>query len=65
MSVILSLGLLRWAISTASSPLMFLKSEVEGVGLWTRGIPEIMEPVQNTVDWLINTHFYNVRTCAK
>ena len=21
-----------------------------------------MEPVQNTVDWLINTHFYNVRT---
>lgn len=35
--------------------------EVEGYGLYSRGIPEIMEPVQNTVDWLINTHFFNVR----
>ena len=43
-------------------PFDVLESEVEGVGIWTRGIPEIMEPIQNTVDWLINTHFYNVRT---
>jgi hypothetical protein len=43
-------------------PFDVLESEVEGVGLFTRGIPEIMEPIQNTVDWLINTHFYNVRT---
>jgi hypothetical protein len=35
--------------------------EPEGYGLTTRGLPEILEPVQNTVDWLINTHFYNVR----
>lgn len=35
--------------------------EVEGYGLYSRGVPEIMEPIQNTVDWLINTHFFNVR----
>lgn len=43
-------------------PFDVLESEVEGYGLYARGIPEIMESVQNTVDWLINTHFYNVRT---
>ena len=43
-------------------PFDVLESEVEGVGLYTRGVPEIMEPIQNTVDWLINTHFYNVRS---
>jgi len=37
------------------------ESEVEGYGLYARGIPEIMEPIQNTMDWLLNTHFYNVR----
>lgn len=35
--------------------------EVEGYGLYTRGMPSIMEPIQNTIDWLLNTHFYNVR----
>jgi len=35
--------------------------EVEGYGAYTRGIPKIMDGVQNTVDWLINTHFFNVR----
>lgn len=38
-----------------------LQSEIEGYGLYTRGIPEIMDGVQNTIDWLINTHFFNVR----
>lgn len=42
-------------------PFDVLESEIEGVGMYTRGIPEIMDSVQNTVDWLINTHFYNVR----
>jgi hypothetical protein len=36
-------------------------TEVEGHGLWPRGLPQIIEPIQNTLDWLINTHFYNVR----
>lgn len=35
--------------------------ESEGYGLTTRGMPEILEPIQNTLDWLINSHFYNVR----
>jgi hypothetical protein len=43
-------------------PFDIIESEVEGYGLYSRGIPEIMESVQNTVDWLINTHFYNVRS---
>lgn len=42
-------------------PFAVLPLEPEGYGLTTRGLPEILEPVQNTVDWLINSHFYNVR----
>lgn len=42
-------------------PIDVLINEIEGYGLYTRGIPEIMEGVQNTVDWLLNTHFFNVR----
>lgn len=42
-------------------PYSVIPFEPEGYGLTTRGLPEILEPVQNTVDWLINTHFHNVR----
>lgn len=42
-------------------PVDILETEVEGYGLYNRGIPEIMEPIQNTMDWLINSHFFNVR----
>jgi hypothetical protein len=42
-------------------PVDVCEMEVEGYGLFNRGIPEIMEGVQNTMDWLINTHFFNVR----
>lgn len=42
-------------------PFDVLESEVEGYGLFTRGIPEVATPIQNTLDWLLNTHFYNVR----
>lgn len=37
------------------------EAEVEGYALYNRGIPEIVTPIQNTMDWLINTHFFNVR----
>lgn len=37
------------------------ESEVEGYGVYNRGIPEIVRPIQNTMDWLLNTHFFNVR----
>jgi hypothetical protein len=42
-------------------PFDILVCEVEGYGMWNRGIPEIMETIQNTMDWLLNSHFYNVR----
>jgi len=42
-------------------PFDVLESEVEGYGLFARGIPQIGQPIQQTMDWLINTHFYNVR----
>ena len=42
-------------------PYGVLEQEVEGYGTWNRGLPEILEPVQNTLDWLINQHFFNVR----
>ena len=42
-------------------PFGVIPLEPEGYGLTTRGLPEVLEPIQNTVDWLINSHFYNVR----
>jgi hypothetical protein len=42
-------------------PFDIMVGEIEGYGLWTRGTPEIVRPVQNTLDWLLNQHFYNVR----
>jgi hypothetical protein len=38
-----------------------LVPEIEAYGTWTRGIVEQVEPIQNTMDWLLNSHFYNVR----
>jgi len=43
-------------------PYGVLESEVEAYGTYNRGIPEIAEPIQNTMDWLINQHFFNVRS---
>lgn len=42
-------------------PFSIIESEVEGYSQLSRGIPEIVGPIQNTMDWLINSHFYNVR----
>lgn len=42
-------------------PFSILESEVEGYSAESRGIPEIVAPLQNTMDWLVNSHFYNVR----
>ena len=35
--------------------------EVEGYNLSKRGMLEIVKPLNDTLDWLFNTHFYNVR----
>ena len=42
-------------------PFHVIELEPEGYGLAPRGIPEILDPIQRTMDWLINSHFYNVR----
>lgn len=42
-------------------PFDVLESEIEGYGVYARGLLEIMQDVQNTIDWLLNTHFFNVR----
>jgi len=42
-------------------PFSVISTEIEGYGLYNRGIPEIIDPIQRTMDWLINSHFYNVR----
>jgi hypothetical protein len=42
-------------------PFSIIETEIEGYGLYGRGIPEIIDPIQRTMDWLINSHFYNVR----
>jgi hypothetical protein len=44
-----------------SYPFGVIPLEPEGYGLTTRGLPEILDPVQNTIDWLLNSHFYNIR----
>jgi len=45
-------------------PFDVLEPEVEAYGQYNRGIPQIIEPIQNTLDWLINSHFYNVRAAV-
>src|SRR5215510_1403343 len=42
-------------------PFDMIECEVEGYGQKCRGIPEIISMVQQTLDWLLNVHFFNVR----
>ena len=42
-------------------PYAVLEYEPEGYSIASRGIPEILKPVNDTMDWLINSHLYNVR----
>lgn len=42
-------------------PFSVIELEPEQYTVSPRGMPEILEPVQNTIDWLVNSHFYNVR----
>lgn len=42
-------------------PFDVMEIEVEAYGQYNRGIPEIMQPLQDTMDWLVNVHFFNTR----
>lgn len=43
-------------------PYSVMEYEMEGYGLQKRGMLEVLKPLNNTIDWLVNTHFYNVRS---
>jgi len=42
-------------------PLAQLETEMDAYFHHSRSLLEVYEPVQNTLDWLVNSHFYNVR----
>lgn len=42
-------------------PFDIAEPEVEAYASYSRGIPEVMSAIQNTMDWLINSHMFNVR----
>lgn len=42
-------------------PFDVLEYEPEAYNLFNRSFMEVLQPVQDTMDWLINSHFYNVR----
>jgi hypothetical protein len=42
-------------------PYMVCPMDPEAYGLTNRGYPEVLADIQNTIDWLLNSHFYNVR----
>ena len=43
-------------------PFQALDYEVDGYTLSSRGILEILEPLNYTISWLVNSHFHNVRS---
>lgn len=42
-------------------PILVQEMDPEPYAFAARGLPEVMEPMQRTMDWLINSHMYNVR----
>lgn len=42
-------------------PFDILEYEIEGYGLFKRSMLEVLQPLNDTLSWLFNTHFYNVR----
>lgn len=43
-------------------PAFVLPYEIDGYQQHTRGMLETIDPLNNVMDWLINTHFFNVRS---
>lgn len=42
-------------------PFQVIEYEPEGYAFSNRSMMEVLDPVQRTMDWLVNAHFYNVR----
>ena len=45
----------------AKFPVFILPYEIDGYSASSRGMIEILTPLEDTMNWLFNTHFYNVR----
>lgn len=60
-----SLRMIVGAMPTGSAhnkfPIHIQEMEPEAYAFASRGMPQVMEPMQNTIDWLLNSHMYNVR----
>lgn len=42
-------------------PFFVQQYDIEGYNLSNRSMYDVLEPLQQTMDWLINTHFFNIR----
>ena len=42
-------------------PFSLIELEPDAYAIGNRGMPELLKGIQSTMDWLINSHFYNVR----
>lgn len=42
-------------------PFGILEYEPDGYAMFKRGILDVAQPMQNVLNWLVNTHFYNTR----
>lgn len=42
-------------------PFSVLEAEIEGYNLFKRSYLETIKPLADTLTWLVNTHFYNIR----
>lgn len=42
-------------------PFDILEHEIDAYSVFKRGLLEVMDPLNKTMEWLFNTHFYNVR----
>lgn len=42
-------------------PFAIIQMEPDAYALTTRGVPEISKAIQQAMDWLLNSHMYNVR----
>lgn len=46
-------------------PFMVIPIDPDGHALFARGYPKIMQPIQDTMTWLLNSHFFNVRAALQ
>lgn len=42
-------------------PLAFIETEPEAYSQFNRSLRDTFQPLQDTMDWLVNSHFFNVR----